>query len=378
MKEKRNEKKIFNHLDVELLNYHVFDHNFDPQRKNEYFGASLQDYPGRSLCLTNEGDIIQLSPNIRHSWDWITDHYRRIGLSHTNAVIWDDNLDMIKEFSEYRLSTFIFGDAINSIRPDDRRLAITKAMSSKNEFIRLCDESGIPTPRTLCFQSKNEFLSCDNLVFTTPLYLKADVSVSGLGVIYCKTIKSLEYELTRLDTDTAFQLQEEIDAAAFINLQYRADDNGVVERVIATEQILNGYAHCGNIFPSRFSPWHITDKLAQRLAVAGIKDIFAFDVIAATNGEYLALECNPRYNGSTYPAITAEKLGIKSWISKTYPTSFKFLNQFNLGKLEYNPTIKTGVIVVNWGCINQNKLGILIAGSHDEQIRIDQKLYKLL
>lgn len=367
---------IYNHLDVELLNYQVFSHDFDPQHKKEYFGASLQDYPGRSLCLTNADDIIQLSPNIHHGWDWITNHYKQIGLSHTNSVIWDDNLDVIKEFRDYRLSTFIFGDAIHEIRPDDRRIKATKAMGSKNEFIRLCSDMGISIPRTLCFQSKSEIFLCDN--FTFPAYLKADNSVSGLGIVYCKTREDMENELKRLDVDASFQIQEEIDAVAFVNLQYNVDDSGAIERIVATDQILNGFSHCGNIFPSRFIPWHITDILAQRLAENGIKDVFGFDVIATKDGEYFVLECNPRYNGSTYPAITAEKLGIKRWKSKTYSTRFKFLDQIELGELEYNPSKNTGVVIVNWGCINQKKLGVLIAGNQDEQIKIEEKLNNIL
>ena len=376
MQKKKKNGTIFNHLDVELLNYQVFSHDFDPQRRKEYFGASLQDYPGRSLCLTDANDIIQLSPNIRHGWDWITRHYDRIGLSHTKSVIWDDQLDLINQFTNSNLSTFIFGDAIHKIRPDDRRLKATKAMSSKNEFVWLCNELGVSTPHTSCFQSKSELFSCEN--FTFPVYLKADISVSGLGVIHCKTRKDLEDELIRLDVGAAFQIQEEIDAVAFVNLQYRVDDNGVVKKIVATEQILNGYSHCGNIFPSRFAPWNITDKLAQCLANNGVKDVFAFDVIATKGGEYFALECNPRYNGSTYPAIAATKLGVEGWKSKTYTTRFQFLNQLRLDKLEYNPIKKAGVVIINWGCINQNKLGILIAGSHSEQVEIEDRLTDIL
>ena len=376
MENKEKRKRIFNHLDVELLNYQVFSRDYDPRRKAEYFGASLRDYPGRSLCLTEEGDVIQISPNIRHGWKWINAHYDRVGLSRTRSVIWDDDIAIIKKFPNHDLSAFIFGEAIHKIRPDGPRVKSTKVMNSKNGFIRLCGDLGVSTPRTRCFQSKNEMPLFDNFPF--PAYLKADVSVSGLGIIYCKTKEDLKNELARVDANAAFQIQEEIDAASFVNLQYRVDNYGAIERIAATEQILKGYSHCGNIFPSKFAPWHITDKLAQFLADSGIKDVFGFDVIVAKDGEYFALECNPRYNGSTYPAITASKLGIKSWKSRVYATNFQSLEQLRVKGLEYDSSTKSGIIVINWGCINQKKLGILIAGGFNEQIKIEKKLCAIL
>jgi len=46
-----------------------------------------QLYSGRALGLTEPGDLLQLHPELWSQWIYIRDHYRRIGLSHTEQII---------------------------------------------------------------------------------------------------------------------------------------------------------------------------------------------------------------------------------------------------------------------------------------------------
>jgi hypothetical protein len=50
-------------------------------------------YSGRALGLTEPDDYIQLHPVLKPMWNDIAGHYRRIGLNHTENVIWDVSLD---------------------------------------------------------------------------------------------------------------------------------------------------------------------------------------------------------------------------------------------------------------------------------------------
>lgn len=50
----------------------------------------------------------------------------------------------------------------------------------------------------------------------------------------------------------------------------------------------------------------------------GFKDIPAFDVTVLPGEQktdYLAIECNPRYNGASYPILIASKLAFNAWES---------------------------------------------------------------
>jgi hypothetical protein len=46
-------------------------------------------FSGRALGISEPWDIIQLHPDLQPLWPAIRDHYRRIGLSHSENVIWN-------------------------------------------------------------------------------------------------------------------------------------------------------------------------------------------------------------------------------------------------------------------------------------------------
>ena len=165
------------------------------------------------------------------------------------------------------------------------------------------------------------------------------------------------------------QIQEEIIAETFLNLQYIVSDGDCV-RLAASEQILDGFAHQGNRVPASHEPWQAVDDMASWLVRNGMKGIFAFDVAVVRTPfgpRYTAIECNPRYNGATYPTLMAQKLGIKEWSALSFDTSHRTLAAINLDNIEYDPYTGQGVILVNWGTVLAGKLSILLAGSLSQQ-----------
>lgn len=354
----------------------IFNHDLrDCTRENELdklIGGCR--YSGRSLSLTYPGDIIQLHSDLQGSWEAITAHYKRIGLPYTDNVIWDDSFSILEEYPDHEPSFFFFGDRAHEIRQDRRWYEITRELNSKNNFIKLCKRLGVPTPKTFCFKDKSEFDEKQELNF--PVYFKVSTSVSGLGVEKCDNLDELRGVINRLEEKVPFQIQLDIQAKTFLNIQYYS--NGACHRVVCSEQIINGCAHAGNKYPTDYSPWEYADRIAEYINCNGMKGYFAFDFGVTQNNEFVAIECNPRFNGATYPTTVAMKLKIPEWSSRRFETSKKSFDHLNLTDVEYNPHTKVGAIIVNWGFIEEGKLDIMLAGSLDEQEKIKQKLIDIL
>ena len=117
------------------------------------------------------------------------------------------------------------------------------------------------------------------------------------------------------------------------------------------------------MFPSgREDPWYITDPIAKHIFQEGMLGTFGFDVAVTPNGSF-AIECNPRFNGSVYPAVTAQKLGVNEWLATNVSVKATTLEDVSLGSLEYDSRTGKGVVVVNWGSIVHGKIGVLVAAS---------------
>ena len=381
---------IFNHHVDDALPNKVFNHDLtDAADSNSYLQNSaeeesggktiaeklgLMNYPGRVLGSTYPTDILQLHPNLKKHWDWVREHYARCGISHSDQIIWDDNPAVMASYMQYEPSVFLFGERSHTARPDQRWFDIVQEMNSKNSFIQLCDKLGIQTPKTWIFECKREII--DLKMFPFPVYLKIAVSVSGLGVVCCNDVDELELQLERIDEGIPLQIQQSVDAFSFLNLQYRK--NGKLERVAATEQVLKGCCHAGNAFPTKHQPWNITDQVADYMVQQGMKGYFAFDIAVCKDGnsyKYYLIECNPRYNGSSYPTNIARKLGASEWIAKKVDTSVTSFSGIDLGDVEYDRHTKQGAVIVNWGCIEQQELGVLlVAPTYAQQMDIGDRL----
>jgi hypothetical protein len=337
-------------------------------------------YSSRVLGMTASEDLIQLHPDLKPEWNAIIDHYQRVGLSPSTQVIWDVSLRRMDDYPNYIPSVFYFGDALHQNSSDRHYFhqldphwhSVVEFMNSKNNFMQLAQELGVAVPQTHCYQETSEVTG----EISYPCYLKPSVSVDGVGIVRCATETDLSHALQTMPEHQSFQIQEEVAASAFLNLQYHVTDQAM-EPLAASEQILDGCAHGGNRYPTAHQPWDLVTPIAEWMAEKGMKDVFAFDVAVDERGtkpRYLAIECNPRFNGASYPTGIAHKLGITSWSCETFRTQYRSLEQLDLKDIEFNSETATGVILVNWGPIQVGKLVILLAGTEDEQTNLRTSL----
>jgi hypothetical protein len=326
-------------------------------------------YSGRALGITHPRDIIQLHPDLQPLWQEIKDHYRRIGLPHSRNVIWNLDLKQLANHAGFKPSVFFFGPQECCIWGDSQWFETVRFINSKNNFISLAQALGMDVPMTHCFDRASLVTEADLDRTVYPCYLKAAISVSGVGIYRCADAAELAQALTKFEADTPVQIQQEVLAESFLNLQYQVI-NGHLTRLAATEQILDGFVHQGNRYPASHEPWEVVDPMAEWLAQRGIQGILAFDVAISQTSRGLrfpAIECNPRFNGASYPTLIAAKMGISEWCAVTLHTHYNSLTDIDLCGLEYDNDNRKGVIIVNWGTILAGKIVLLIAGSQEDQ-----------
>ncbi|MBK5968440.1 MULTISPECIES: ATP-grasp domain-containing protein [Thiorhodovibrio] len=354
-------------------------------------------YSGRAVGISDPEDVVMLHPALEADWDALCAHYERIGLSHSRQLVWDVCRERLREFPDHQPSVFFFGAEEHQMRPDSDWHGAVASVNCKNAFMTHAERLGVPVPVTRCFEDAQDI--GEDAIATTifPCYLKASVSVSGVGIFRCQDADALRRACGEFAPGTPVQIQREVKAESFLNLQY-INDNGQVERLAATEQVLDGYVHQGNRHPAAHAPWEMVDPLADWLGETGMRGVFAFDVAvvrepaaqlstglsnrlanglsndpakapaADANGvEYLAIECNPRFNGASYPTLVADKLGVSEWLAIAFGTRHRCLADLDLNGLEYNPDTGTGVVLVNWGPIQVGKFLALLAGDRNQQ-----------
>jgi hypothetical protein len=352
----------------------VYNHDIMNCTADGVVGNQL--YSGRALGITEPQDKIQLHEKLKPLWADIVAHYQRIGLPHTEDVIWSLDLRELGAHIGYQPSVFYYGNEENRYWGDSRWLDTVEYINSKNNFIEMAEELGVDVPKTFTYDTAAS-VNCDEFEhFVFPCYLKAAVSVSGVGIYRCENQEELKANLKKFDSPTPVQIQEEIKADTFLNLQYMVIDNHLV-RLAASEQILDGFAHKGNRYPARHAPWHVVDPIAERLMMSGIRGIFAFDVAVVQTERGLrfpAIECNPRFNGASYPTLVARRLGISQWSAISMETWYRDLSEIFLRDIEYNPETGEGVIIVNWGTVLEGRLVILMAGSPEKQRELELQL----
>lgn len=326
-------------------------------------------YSGRALGLSQPDDIIQLHRDLQILWPDIVEHYKRIGLEHTENVIWNLDLGQLAAHIGYKPSVFYFGPKEYKSWGDHNWLEVVEYINSKNNFMALAEKLHMDVPKTLCFDSVTEInqKAMQDIVF--PCYLKAAVSVSGVGIYRCEDAAEFVAAVGKFAADIPVQVQEEVPAETFLNLQYQVAAGKLV-RLAASEQILEGFVHKGNRVPASHEPWETVDVMAHWLWEQGIKGIFAFDVavVATADGyRYPAIECNPRYNGASYPTLLAKKLNISEWCAINVSTRHRTLADIDLAGIEYRPESGKGVIIVNWGPILEGAMLVLLAGTKSTQ-----------
>ncbi len=345
----------------------IFNHDIMGCTADGVTGNHL--YSGRALGATGPADLIQLHPELKPLWPQIQAHYRRVGLEHTERVLWEVGHEPLARHRDHEVSVFFFGPAEQAARPNERWYRAVDYINSKNRFMALAERLGVPVPRTACFNGVDEIDAAAIDAAPYPCYLKAAVSVSGVGIYRCADPTALREAIQRFAHGIPVQIQAEVVTESFLNLQYAVTDAGLV-RLVASEQVLDGFVHQGNRCPAAHSPWDIVEPMAQWLYDEGMQGVFAFDVAVVDGADgpaFLAIECNPRYNGASYPTAVAERLGIEQWLARAFTTRHRTLDELDLDGLEYDANRGDGVILVNWGPILVGKLLALLAGPPERQ-----------
>ncbi len=351
----------------------IFNHDITASTLDTNAGIHL--FSGRALGLSKPGDKVQLHPQLQENWSEIQSHYEQIGLAYSDDIIWDTDFSLLSQYPDYQPSVYFFGHALhhesgyqtlfNQI--DSRWAQAVEFINSKNNFINLAKQLNVPVPETACFEQRKELGSLEG--FAYPCYAKLAVADHGVGIYRCENSAELLDAVEQFSLDKAFQIQQSVTASAFLNLQYRVTNTGV-ERSLASEQILEGCVHGGNRYPTDYEPWDVVQPMADWLYEQGMKGTFAFDVAVVETAlgiEYFAIECNPRFNGSSYPTELAEQLGVAAWRSKDIYPHVRKLSELDWEGLTFDPVTKTGVVLVNWGTISTGKLSVLVAGNLVQQ-----------
>jgi len=337
-------------------------------------------YSSRALGISRSNDIIQLSPELEPLWPAISAHYDRVGLSYSHNVIWDVNMEELGNHAGFHPSVFYYGPQQGLNWGDMAWLDTVEFINSKNNFALLAEKLDVPIPLTMGFASVdaiNEEISAE---ITFPCYLKAAISVAGVGIYRCADIAEFNQAKANFDINTPVQIQQEIVSSTFLNMQYKVE-NGKAVRLACTEQILDGFTHQGNKYPASHEPWSNVDSMADWLVKNGMQGLFAFDLAVVESDDrpfFPAIECNPRFNGASYPTLIAQKLGIDQWESRTYQTRFQDLDSLPVQNLEFDPSKGSGIIIVNWGTVLAGRLMILLAGTTTEIQQLDNELQSLL
>ncbi|MCB1870258.1 MAG: ATP-grasp domain-containing protein [Gammaproteobacteria bacterium] len=354
----------------------IFNHDIPSGIREDVAGNHL--YSGRALGLSEPHDIIQIHPFLKREWEAISGHYDRVGLPHSKNVVWDVSLDRLEEFPELQASVFFFGPSENRVRSHRTWQQVVAHINNRNNFVALATHLRLDVPYTLCFRGKQWFAGIDK--FTYPCYLKLAVSAGGKDIHRCENASELIKALAYFDDGVPLQVQEEVCANIFLNLQYEATDQGV-ERLLATQHVLTGSTRQSSRFPARCEPWGSVEPIALWLWRKGIRDVFSFDVgvIEEIDGlRFVLIECVPRYNAASYPSKIARRLQIPQWIAKELSGHYDKLSDIDLEGIEYNPEHRSGIVLVNWGTILIGRLGVLFAGTLIQQKQLEAALRERL
>ncbi len=337
-------------------------------------------YSGRALGITRPGDLIQLSPPLKSQWTCINAHYARIRLEHTSDVVWNCDPEKFQQYPDFAPSVFFFGEREHRSHQNREWYEVVSFINSKNNFMELAEQLGVPVPKTVCLDRADRITPQNKDRFIFPCYIKAAISVSGVGIYRCETPTELIQAARTFKPSTPIQIQQEVRTDCFLNMQYEVV-NGECRRLLTSEQILDGPAHQGNLFPPRTAPWEIVDPMAEWLVDRGMQGVFAFDVAVIEEEDetrFLAIECNPRYNGASYPTAIAQKLDIQNWQACNYDTRHRSLDNIDLSGLEYDDETGEGVIIVNWGPVLVGKIMVMLAGSTPVREKLEMELKKRL
>src|SRR3989339_749953 len=106
----------------------------DSEELSEKLG--VRGHASRVFCITHKEDVVQFNQALKGLYPWISSHYREVGLEVAGSIIWNDSFvttgNLLKNFRDYGLSVFFFGDKAHESIPNDSWHQIVKEMNVEN------------------------------------------------------------------------------------------------------------------------------------------------------------------------------------------------------------------------------------------------------
>jgi hypothetical protein len=349
---------MFTRHDPPVLFDHWVNYRLHPYMS---FTDDTSEITSRSYGLSLPGDTVMLDARLQSELPHVRAHYRRIGMQVATTILWQHSTQKAQELCPpMRYDTWIYDRETYKVAPDEDVLAATDQLNNKNTFLRQCDAAGLTIPKTDMYDAHEVPIQ----KWDGPWFVKSAVSVSGRHIVRAQTWDEV---LAFVQANPGpYQIQEALDTTEFLNTQYYVHPDGSLAHICTSEQVIEGVEHIGNRFPADYEVQQLTDPAARLVADMGYRGLFAFDVAMVQGTPYL-LECNPRYNGATYPAAIAAKLGTNSgWTLRYSDLAQAYsVGDMNLNDLEYSKERDSGLVVIAWGM--RARLGYMAIGTNDEQ-----------
>lgn len=313
---------------------------------------------GRPWCLTHPEDVIRMHGSLRPHVAYIERHYARVGLPVTTRIVWDTGAP-VETPSDLVPSTLCTDDPQNTYR---------MGIGDKNVFMRLCEKLRIRIPNT-------HFSDDPTYLYPSfPLMYKRADGARGIGIVCCTTPEEVHKAIR--EHGAYYQLQETLPAVAWLTVQCVAAV-GTAEHLATTEEVLEGYTHVGDVFPTLYDAWSVVAPLATHLAQCGVRDVLEFNVAVVPGAEthvLLPVSCRRGMSSTTYPTLLRHELGARAWSARTVHTTRRAFEGLDLTDIEYDRTRNCGMVLINWGTIAIGRLDVACYGTPEEQC----DLYRLL
>ena len=251
-----------------------------------------------------------------------------------------------------------------------------KRVNSKIIYRQISQELGLPTTEGFMCSSLQELVDkYEQLIKKGYKHcvLKEPFGNSGKGVHFIKDERIFKNMLRLIsfpEEQGSFQVLLEgwIEDKTDLNYQIEISPKGDVKLLIINEQIINQTAYKGTRFPARISKEQMdfineaTQAVGKRLYQEGYIGIMGVDAIVKKNGDIIpVLELNGRFNQSSFYIPIFLRLNewkrqviIKFYdIRTTEPLNYCSLkNHLDLHGKAFNENDRTGVCIVNSGCLS--------------------------
>ncbi|MFB6182277.1 MAG: hypothetical protein ABEJ24_05280 [Candidatus Magasanikbacteria bacterium] len=177
-----------------------------------------------------------------------------------------------------------------------------------------------------------------------------------------------------------FLVEEFYDKGQEFSVTWDIKKDGEPELQYWTRQYIDNCIHQGNLIsePQEVFPWDATETINDiKQATRSIVEQFphygriGFDLKVSSSGDWKILECNCRYNGSSYPNFINQQVDSDRCVlmHNIHPDleTFQEVHQiFEQENLDYDPENQKGAFVANPFCLPEKCASVIVAEDPQE------------